>query len=191
MSSYLTALEHFNEHRNTLKMTAGFDNPDSLIDSIEEGQCYLFYGSNKGVLNGLTHLLLVNCVLPVREKHGFESMAMYINNVDYYQPDKSKVLSPEKIAIAAKCVGIEPKIVFKNLYIQIAYNQKHQLSVANHVSDFIDSGKQDIRLLVVSNLTKFFAFGNPEYLRLSGIGTLNGKNQTSSTPIVVEINYGH
>ena len=92
MSSYLTALEHFNEHRNTLKMTTGSANLDSLIDSIEEGQCYLFYGSNKGVLDGLAHLLFVNCVLPVREKHGFESMAMYINNVDYYQPDKSKVL---------------------------------------------------------------------------------------------------
>jgi hydroxyneurosporene synthase CrtC len=38
-------------------------------------------------------------------------------------------------------------------------------------------------------------FGNPEYLRLSGNGTLNvniaGKNETFSTPIVVEINYGH
>ena len=38
-------------------------------------------------------------------------------------------------------------------------------------------------------------FGNPEYLRLSGNGTFNvniaGKNETSSTPIVVEINYGH
>jgi hypothetical protein len=81
---------------------------------------------------------------------------MYINNVDYYQPDKSKVLSPERITIAAKVAGIEPKIVFKNLFVQIAYNQKHQLSVANQVSDFIESGKQDIRLLVVSNLTKFF-----------------------------------
>ena len=126
MSSYLTALEHFNEHRNTLKMTTGSANLDSLIDSIEEGQSYLFYGSNKGVLDGLTHLLLVNCVLPVREKHGFESMVMYINNVDYYQPDKSKVLSPEKIAIVAKCAGIEPKIVFRNMYLRIAHN--HNIS---------------------------------------------------------------
>jgi hypothetical protein len=135
-------------------MTTGSANLDSLIDSIEEGQCYLFYG--RGVLDGLAHRLLVNCVLPVREKHGFESMAMYINNVDYYQPDKSKVLSPEKIANAAKCAGIEPKIVFKNLYVQVAYNQRHQLSVANQVSDFIESRKQDIRLLVVSSLTKSF-----------------------------------
>ena len=52
---------------------------------------------------------LVNCVLPVRE-HGFESKSVYINNVDYYQPDKSLFLSPERIATAAKCAGIEPKI---------------------------------------------------------------------------------
>lgn len=157
MSAYVTAYEHFNEYRSILKMTTGSANLDSLIDSIQEGQFYLFYGSNKVVLNGLLHGLLVNCVLP-KQKHGFESMAMYINNVNYYQPDKSKVLSPEKIAIAAKCADIEPKIVFRNLYVQIAYNQKHQLSVANQVSDFIESGrqKQDIRLLVVSNLTKFF-----------------------------------
>jgi hypothetical protein len=101
MSSYVTALEHFNEHRNTLKMTTGSANLDSLIDSIEEGQCYLFYGSSKAFLDGLVHKLLVNCVLPVRE-YGFESIAMYINNVYYYQPDKSKVLNPERIAIAAK-----------------------------------------------------------------------------------------
>jgi hypothetical protein len=151
-----TAYDHFNEHRNTLKMTTGSANLDSLIDSIQEGQFYLFYGSNKAFLDGLIHGLLVNCVLPVREKHGFESMAMYVNNVDYYQPDKSKILSPEKIAMAAKCAGIESKIVFKNLFVQIVYNQRHQLAVANQVSDFIESRKQDIRLLVVNNLTKFF-----------------------------------
>jgi hypothetical protein len=151
-----TAYDHFNEHRNTLKMTTGSAHLDSLIDSIQEGQFYLFYGSNKAILDGIVHGLLVNCVLPVREKHGFESMAMYINDVDYYQPDKSKVLSPEKIAIAAKCAGIEPKIVFKNLFVQITYNQRHQLVVAKQVSDFVESRRQDIRLLVVNNITKFF-----------------------------------
>jgi hypothetical protein len=147
--AYTTALEHFNSSRSMLRMTTGSANLDSLIDSIHEGQCYLFYGSKK-ILEGLVHGLLVNCVLP-REKHGFESMALYINNVDYYQPDKSKVLSPERIAVVAKCAGIEPKIVFKNLFVRIAYNQKHQLEVAKQVSDFIDT-KQDIRLLVVNNL---------------------------------------
>ena len=97
-----SAFDHFNEHRNTLKMTTGSAELDSLIDSIQEGQFYLFYGKNKAILDALVHGFLVNCVLPVREKHGFESMAVYMNNVDYYQPDKSLVLSPEKIAIAGK-----------------------------------------------------------------------------------------
>ena len=150
-----SAFDHFNEHRNTLKMTTGSAELDSLIDSIQEGQFYLFYGKNKAILDGLVHGLLVNCVLPVRE-HGFESMAVYMNNVDYYQPDKSLVLSPEKIAIAAKCAGIEPKIVFKNLFVQMAYNQQHQLAVTRQISELIESKKQDIKLLVVNNLTKFF-----------------------------------
>jgi hypothetical protein len=67
-----TANDHFNEHRNTLRMTTGSANLDPLIDSIQEGQFYLFYGSNKTFLDGLAPGLLVNCVLPVREKHGFE-----------------------------------------------------------------------------------------------------------------------
>lgn len=150
-----TAFDHSNEFRNTLKMTTGSSSLDALIDSIQEGQFYLFYGSNKAILDGLVYGLLVNCVLPIREKHGFESMALYMNNVDYYQPDKWVILSPEKIAIAAKCAGIEPKIMFKNLFVQIAYNQQHQLAVAKQVSEFVES-RQDIRLLVVSNVTKFF-----------------------------------
>ncbi|MGB7952520.1 MAG: hypothetical protein WCF23_00950, partial [Candidatus Nitrosopolaris sp.] len=150
-----SAFDHFNEHRNTLKMTTGSAELDSLIDSIQEGQFYLFYGKNKAILEGLAHGFLVNCVLPVRE-HGFESMSVYINNVDYYQPDKSLVLSPEKITIAAKCAAIEPKIVFKNLFVQMAYNQQHQLVVTKQISELIESQKQDIKLLIVNNLTKFF-----------------------------------
>jgi RecA/RadA recombinase len=154
MSAYITAFDHFNKYRNTLRMTTRSASLDSLIDSVQEEQFYLFYGSNRPLLDGLVHGLLVNCVLP-RQKYGFESMAMYLNNVDYYQPDKSKVLSPERMAIAAKCAHIEPKIVFKNIFVQIAYNQKHQLAIAKQVADFITSN-QDIRLLVINNLTKYF-----------------------------------
>lgn len=135
-------------------MTTGSANIDSLIDSVQEGQFYLFYSGNKLLLEGLVHGLLVNCVLP-REKRGLESMALYVNNVDYYQADKAKVLSPERIANVAKCAGIEPKIVFKNIFVKIVYSQRHQLEVAKQVSDFIASN-QDIRLLVINNLTKYF-----------------------------------
>ena len=82
-------------------MTTGSPELDSIIDSIQQGQFYLFYGTNRTILDGLVHGLLVNCVLPIKD-HGFESMAMYINNTDYHQQDKSNVLSAEKIAIAVK-----------------------------------------------------------------------------------------
>ena len=78
-------------------------------------------------------------------------MVLYINNTVYYQQDKSKVLSPEKIANAAKCMNIEPKVVFKNIFAQVAYNQRHQLAIAMQVADFITIRNQDIRLLVINN----------------------------------------
>jgi hypothetical protein len=37
MSSYVTAFEYFNKHLNTLKVTTGSANLDSLIDRYNEG----------------------------------------------------------------------------------------------------------------------------------------------------------
>jgi Rad51 len=153
--SFLSALEQFNEHRNTLKMTTGSADLDSLIDSIQEGLFYLFYGNNHVALEALVYTLLVNCVLPIKQRHGFESMAVCINNTDYYDQRKTAALNPEKMGIASKCAGIDPKIVFKNLYVHPAYNQQHQLSVAEEIAELIESNN-DIKLLVANNITKFF-----------------------------------
>jgi hypothetical protein len=150
-----SALEQFNEHRNTLKMSTGSADLDSLIDGIQEGLYYLFYGNNHVALDALVYTFLVNCVLPIKQRHGFESMAVCINNTDYYDPRKTAALNPEKIGIAAKCAGIDPKIVFKNLYVHPAYNQQHQLIVAEQVAKLIESNN-NIKLLVVNNITKFF-----------------------------------
>ena len=81
-------------------------------------------------------------------------MGVCFNNADYYYHNdakKSPALSPEKIGIAAKCAGIDPKIVFKNLYVHPAYNEQHQLVVAGNVADLITSNK-DIKLLVVHHI---------------------------------------
>src|SRR2546423_9689566 len=151
-----SALEQFNEHRNTLKMTTGSADLDSLIDGIQEGLFYLFYGnnSNHAVQDSLVYRFLVNCVLPVKQKHGFESMGICFNNADYYNSRKTS-LSSEKLGVTAKCASIDPKVVFKNLYIHTAYNEQQQLSVAEQVADLIESNK-DIKLLVVNRLTRFF-----------------------------------
>jgi RecA/RadA recombinase len=152
-----SALEHYNEQRTTLKMTTGSADLDSLIDAIQEGMFYLFYGNNSVVLDAMVYRFLVNCVLPVKQKHGFESIGVFINNVNYYDYTRktSASINPERIGVAAKCSGIDPKIVFKNLYIHTAYNEIHQLSVAEQVTKLIESNK-NIKLLVVHNLTRFF-----------------------------------
>jgi hypothetical protein len=136
-------------------MTTGSADLDSLIDGIQEGLFYLFYGNNHVALDALVYTFLVNSVLPVKQRHGFESMTVCINNSDYYDQRKTAALNPEKIGIAAKCAGIDPKIVFKNLYVHPAYNQQHQLAVAEQVAELIESNN-DIKLLVVNNITKFF-----------------------------------
>src|ERR671910_2136906 len=152
-----SALQHYNEYRTTLKMTTGSSDLDSLIDTIQEGLFYLFYGNNSVVLDAMVYRFLVNCVLPVKQKHGFDSMGVFLNNVNYYDYSRktSASVNPEKIGVAAKCSGIDPKIVFKNLYILTAYNENHQLSVAEQVTKLVESNK-DIKLLVIYNVTKFF-----------------------------------
>src|SRR5919205_562355 len=103
----------------------------------------------------LVYTFLVNCILPVKQRHGFESMAVCMNNTDYNDQRKTAALNPEKIGVASKCAGIDPKIVFKNLYVHPTYNQQHQLSVAEEIAEIIESDK-DIKLLVVHHITKFF-----------------------------------
>ncbi len=147
-----SALEHFSSQGNSLKMTTGSGELDSLIDGVQEGSFYLFYGDSLP-LEALSRRLLVNCILSIKE-HGFESMAICFNNTDYYGRGKL-TLNPERIANTAKAAGIDPKIVSKNLFIQTAYNSQHQVQIANEISHLLHDN-QDIKLVVINNLTKFF-----------------------------------
>ena len=147
-----SALEHYSNQGNCLKMTTGSGELDSLFDGIQEGLFYLFYGDLLP-LDALSHRLLVNCILSVKV-HGFESMAICFNNTDYYGRGKM-ILNPEKIANTAKVANMEPKVVSKNLYIQTAYNSNLQLQIAKEIAHLIEDNS-DIKLIVINNLTKFF-----------------------------------
>jgi RecA/RadA recombinase len=147
-----SALEQYNTQGYCLKMSTGSGELDSLIDGIQEGLFYLFYGDSLP-LTAFSNRLLVNCVKSTKE-HGFESMALCVNNTDYYGRGKI-LLNPENIANAAKAASIDPKIVSKNLLVQTAYNPNHQVQVAKEVADLIETN-QDIKLVVINNLTKFF-----------------------------------
>jgi len=152
------ALDLLNQYGTLQKMSTGSAEIDSLIDAVQEGSFYLFYSSqdNQLILDSLLYRQLIGCILPrSKKKNGFESVALFLNNIDFsIDRNKHQLLNPEKIAITAKYAGIEPKIVFKNLLVQTAYNPEHLVTIAEEVAEKIESNG-DIRLLGIRDLTKF------------------------------------
>ena len=154
------ALDLLNQSGTLQKMSTGSAEIDSLIDGVQESSFYLFYSShdNQLILDSLLYRQLISCILSKsNKKNGFESVAMLCNNIDFsIAKNKHQLLNPEKIAVAAKYAGIEPKIVFKNLFVQTAYNLEHQVEIAEEISDKIESNP-DIKLLAIRDLTRFLA----------------------------------
>jgi RecA/RadA recombinase len=154
------ALDLLDQQSTLQKMSSGSAEIDSLIDGIQESSFYLFYSSsdNHLILDSLLYRQLVGCILPKsNNKNGFESTAMFLNNIDFFTDrNKHQLLNPEKIAITAKYAGIEPKIVSKNLFVQTAYNLEHQVTIAEEIADEIESNP-DIKLLAIRDLTRFLS----------------------------------
>lgn len=152
------ALHLLDQHGTLQKMSSGSAEIDSLIDGIQEGSFYLFYSSRENhlILDSLLYRQLIGCILPKsNKKNGFESIAVFFNNIDAsIDRNKHQLLNPEKIAITSKYAGIEPKIVFKNLFVQTAYNLEHQVTTAEEIADKIESDP-DIKLLAIRDLTRF------------------------------------
>ena len=68
------------------KMSTGSAEIDSLIDGIQESSFYLFYSSpeNHLILDSLLYRQLIGCILPKsNKKNGFESAAIFLNNIDF------------------------------------------------------------------------------------------------------------
>jgi RecA/RadA recombinase len=151
------ALDLLDQFCDLQKMSTGSAEIDSLIDSVQEGSFYLFYGNqeNQLILDSFLYRQLIGCILPKTKKNGLESAAIFLNNIDFSKDrNKHQLLNPEKIAIVSKYAGIEPKIVFKNVLVQTAYNQEHQSQIADKIAEKIESNP-DIKLLAVRDLTKF------------------------------------
>ena len=152
------ALDLLDQYGTLEKMSTGSAEIDSLIDGVQEGSFYLFYSdhNNQLILDSLLYRQIIGCILPKgKKKNGFESTAMFLNNIDFsIDRNKHQLLNPEKIAIISKYAGMEPKIVFKNLYVHTAYNLEHQMTIAEEIVDKIESNP-DIKLLAIRELTKF------------------------------------
>jgi Rad51 len=152
------ALDLLDQCGTLQKMSSGSAEIDSLIDGIQESSFYLFYSSsdNHLILDSLLYRQLIGCILPKNQKkNGFESAVVFLNNIDFsLDRNKHQLLNPEKIAVAAKYAGIEPKIVSKNLFVQTAYNLEHLAQIADEIADKIESNP-NIKLLAIRDLTRF------------------------------------
>lgn len=147
-----TAAEALDEEKSRLKMTTGSGDLDSLIGGIEEGLFYLFYGEQE-ILDILIHRLIVNCALS-EDRGGFQAKGIYFNNTNYYTG--KTILNPSELGGLAKHLGIDPNMVFSNIYTAAAYNEQRQLVVAEQVAELMENDPS-IRLLAIHNLTRFFA----------------------------------
>src|SRR5918996_1908398 len=124
ISEMKCALDLLDQFGTIQKMSTSSAEIDSLNDGIQAGLFYLFYSSheNQLLLDSILYRQLIGCILPrSQKKNGFESAAIFFNNIDFsIERNKHQLLNPEKIAITAKYAAIEPKIVFKNLFVQTA-----------------------------------------------------------------------
>ncbi|MEM2883779.1 MAG: hypothetical protein QXJ86_05840 [Nitrososphaerales archaeon] len=171
-----SAFEALEEEKSRLKMVIGDNDLDSLIGGVAEGFFYLFYGEQE-VLERIIYKVLIGCVLP-KEKGGFQAKGIYFNNTDYYTG--KTILNPSELGGLAKQVGIDPNMVFSNIYAAAAYNEQRQLIVAKQVAELMRSDPS-IRLLAVHNLTRFFADSKkPEETRRSLKQVINYIWNTSS-----------
>ena len=177
--TYLTdmkcALDLLTQYDTLQKMSTGSAEIDSLIDGIQESSFYLFYSSRENhlILDSLLYRQLIGCILPrSNKKNGFESAAIFFNNIDFSADrNKHQLLNPEKIAITAKYAGIEPKIVSKNIFVQTAYYLEHQVSIAEEIADKIKSDS-DIKLLAIRNLTRYLSKDKDSWNTNDDVNTL-------------------
>ncbi len=146
-----TAAEALEEERTLLRLGTGSIDLDDLIDGIQQGQFYLLYGNDEKILDTLVHRILVNCVLPY-EKRGFGVKGLYFNVCNYHQG--KTILDPSQLTTIAKCAGVDPNIVFDSIYTVSAFNENQQISATKELVRIIEDDN-DIRLLVVQNLTRF------------------------------------
>ena len=146
-----TAAKVFAERHNQSKLSTGSGDLDALIDGIAQGQSYLLYSKNQGVLDVFVHRVIVNCILP-SEKGGFASKAIYFNTCNYHRG--KTILNPSYLAVLAKCAGVDPKVVFENTYLVSVFNEVQQLAATKEVADLMEKDK-DVKLIVVHNLSRF------------------------------------
>jgi len=124
----------------------GYPELDKLIGGggVKGGQTYLFYGYQEFVDDMIHRLLVMGSSM---------GRVAYMNNTDYYS-DKTLV-SLDKLARYAKAFGVDPFIVFRNVYFSAAYNELRQPYAARALAWMIEREAGSTRLVLVHRLSRF------------------------------------
>ncbi|MHA1721756.1 MAG: hypothetical protein ACTSXW_01630 [Candidatus Baldrarchaeia archaeon] len=117
--SYLSGFDLYCENVRAGKLTTGSVLLDLLIGGgVEASTFTLFYGDRR-FLQTLVHRLLVNALLDT-DKGGFGSPVVYVYCSNYRR--ERTVLNPYYLADIALSVDLDPKVVFRNIYVAMAFN---------------------------------------------------------------------
>jgi len=118
----------------SVKLTTGSVLLDLLIGGgVETSTFTLFYGDRR-FLRILVHRLLVNSLLDV-DKGGFASPAIYICCSNYRK--ERTVLNTYYLADIALNVGLDPRVVFKNIYVAMAFNPLEEFVISRVVGNVV------------------------------------------------------
>jgi len=180
-----TATEALKEERNKLRLTTGDGGLDALIDGIKQGEFYLFYSDEQRILDLVIHRILVSGVLPV-ERGGFDSKALYVNTCNYHRG--KTLLNPSRLAMTAKCAGMDPKVVFQNIYAVSAFNELQQLMAVKEAAELVNKDEA-VKLVAVHNLTRFVETSrtpsNARQILKQIVGVLKGVTSKTGAALVV------
>jgi hypothetical protein len=127
-------------------ISTGYPELDKLIGDggLAKGQIYLFYGSQRFVDDMIHGLLVRGSAL---------GRVAYMNNTDYYS-DKTFV-DLDKLARYAKAIGMDPFMVFRNVYFSAAYNELRQPYAARALAEMIEREAGSTSLVLVHRLSRF------------------------------------
>ena len=145
--NYLSGFDLYCENVKTGKLTTGSVLLDLLIGGgVETSTFTLFYGDRR-FLRILVHRLLVNALLDVN-KGGFGSSAAYVCCSNYRR--ERTVLNPYYLADIALSVGLDPKVVFRKIYVATAFNPLEEYVISRTTGEVVRNTGS--KLVLVDNI---------------------------------------
>jgi len=141
----------------TVKLNTGCKALDNLIDKIEMGKTYLFYGDEK-VLEKLLYSLAVNALLRLEKPVLVVTMRDYHDGITFDTYD---------LGYTAVQYGLDPEYVLKSVYVASVFNRRQAVNIKDLIA-FIKS--RGIKIVLVWASTDLFEYEDyPKMIKFLGL----------------------